>query len=102
MKKILSTIVLTIFLYGSLANAEEIVVAQVHGMVCEFCAVGLEKKFNECEEIESIDVSLEEGTVSLVLKEGQQMDDEKITKIITDNGIHVANIERNATVNTEQ
>jgi len=66
----------------------------VHGMVCEFCAIGLEKKFNECEQVESIDVSLEDGTVSLVLKGGQKMDDAEITKIITDNGIAVANIER--------
>jgi len=94
MKK-LFTVLFCFTVFTSYAFAEETVIAEVHGMVCEFCAVGLEKQFEKCDEVASIDVSLEAGTIKLVLKDGQEMDDERITKIITDNGINVASIKRN-------
>jgi len=93
MKK-LFTLLFCFAVFTSYSTAEETVIAEVHGMVCEFCAVGLEKQFEKRDEVKSIDVSLEAGTVKLVLKDGQEMNDESITKIITDNGINVASIKR--------
>ncbi len=94
MKKLSSILLISLLGSTTFLYADETITAEVHGMVCEFCAVGLEKQFEKCDEVESIDVSLEAGTVKLVLKDGQQMDDERITKIITDNGINVASIKR--------
>lgn len=95
MKTLFSLLLICILGSTTLSFAEETITAEVHGMVCEFCAVGLEKQFEKCDEVESIAVSLEAGTVKLVLKDGEQMDDERITKIINDNGINVASIKRN-------
>jgi len=93
--------VILLFTLNGISSAEdikgEIVTATVHGMVCEFCAIGLEKQFEKREEVKDIAVSLEAGTVELRFHPGQQLDDEVITKIITDNGIAVAGINRTAT-----
>ena len=94
MKKLFIVLLFCFSGITSYAHAEETITAEVHGMVCEFCAVGLEKQFKKSDQVKSIDVSLEAGTVKLVLKDGQEMDDERITKIINDNGINVASIKR--------
>ena len=93
MKK-LFTLLFCLTVLINYSYAEETITAEVHGMVCEFCAVGLEKQFKKCDEVKSIDVSLEAGTVKVVLKDGQEMNDERITKIINDNGINIASINR--------
>lgn len=100
MKYLFTLVLISLLGSVSLSYAEETITAEVHGMVCEFCAVGLEQQFEKCDEVETIAVSLEEGTVRLTLKEGQTMDDERITQIITDNGINVASINRSDTAAT--
>lgn len=93
--RILITLLLSTFL-STTALAKEAshgVVATVHGMVCEFCAVGLEKQFKKREEVKLVEVSLEEGTVRLEYNGDESLSDEQITTIITDNGIHVESIQ---------
>lgn len=96
MKNHLLTSLILLFALSSTSFAEEAksdtVIATVHGMVCEFCAVGLEQQFKKRDEVKVIEVSLEAGTVKLQFHAGQRLDDELITKIITDNGINVESI----------
>lgn len=77
----------------ALAQAKPITV-QVKGMVCAFCAQGIEKKFKALPEIGKVNVSLETKIVSLDTKEGKDVPDEQIKKIITDAGYDVVKIER--------
>ena len=70
------------------------IVVQVKGMVCAFCAQGIEKKFKALPEIASIRVSLETKKVELDTTLGQTVSDEKIRKIISDAGYDVLSIER--------
>lgn len=76
-----------------LAQAKPVTV-QVKGMVCAFCAQGIEKKFKALPEIASVKVSLESKKVDLDTKEGKDLTDEQIKKIISDAGYDVLKIER--------
>jgi copper chaperone CopZ len=76
------------------AKASEVNV-KVKGMVCGFCAQGIEKKFKAHEAVDGIKVSLNEKQVSLKLKEGKTLPDETIKKFLTESGYNVEKIERN-------
>jgi copper chaperone CopZ len=58
----------------------------VKGMVCAFCAQGIEKKFNAQNEIANVKVSLENKWVILKFKEGKKLSNEKIAEILKDAG----------------
>lgn len=67
------------------ANPNELRVG-VKGMVCAFCAQGIEKKFKAQKEVESVKVSLENKYVELKFKDGQRLSNEKIIEILKDAG----------------
>merc|ERR1711871_1451546 len=64
------------------------------GMVCSFCVQGVEKQFKKQDSIEKVEVDLEDSLVSIWLKEGQKISDEKIDSLIKDSGYNVESIER--------
>lgn len=71
-----------------------VVNVKVNGLVCDFCARALEKVFGAREEVEEIGVDLDNGLVHVTLKPGQTMEDEALTKLITDSGYNVTAIEK--------
>lgn len=75
------------------ANGKEVRIS-VKGMVCGFCAQGITKKFKADPAVETIDVSLENKFVKISLKDGQNIDDAKIKKILTEAGYGIEQIER--------
>jgi len=89
-KLILAAILLTL---PALAQAKPITV-QVKGMVCAFCAQGIEKKFKALPEVSSVKVSLESKKVDLDTKEGKDLTDDQIKKIVSEAGYDVVKIER--------
>lgn len=66
----------------------------VNGMVCAFCAQGLEKSFGKMDAVDKIDVDLDKMTVTIAVKDGKQLDDAAIEKAIKDNGLDTVKIER--------
>jgi periplasmic mercuric ion binding protein len=66
-------------------GAEEITVT-VKGMVCAFCAQGIEKHFKEQKEVDTVDVSLANKYVKLKFKEGMKLPNDKIVEILKDAG----------------
>ncbi len=89
--KILTAI--TVLLLASAAQAGTIH-ASVNGLVCAFCATGLEKTFSEQAAIEAVKVDLENKLVTLTTKATQDIDDATVTKLIADAGFTVTNIHR--------
>lgn len=67
------------------ASPREIKVG-VNGMVCAFCAQGIEKNFKSHKEVESVQVSLTDKFVKIRFKEGQRLDNAKIAEILKDAG----------------
>jgi periplasmic mercuric ion binding protein len=74
------------------ANSKTVKIT-VKGMVCGFCAQGIIKKFKAEPSVEKVDVSLEKQLVTLSLKEGQDIKDEKIKEIVRYAGYDLDKIE---------
>ena len=58
----------------------------VKGMVCAFCAQGIEKNFLKQPEVSKVEVSLENKYVKLKFKDGQTLAKEKIAAILKEAG----------------
>jgi mercuric ion binding protein len=71
------------------------VTATVKGMVCGFCAQGIEKKFKADPAVETVKVSLETRLVQLNLKDGKDISDEAVKAVLKDAGYNTEKIERN-------
>jgi mercuric ion binding protein len=75
------------------AEGKEVDIA-VKGMVCGFCAQGIEKKFHAQSSVDQVKVDLGQKRVRLTLKNGQSMTDDAIRNILTESGYNVEKIER--------
>lgn len=76
-----------------IAQAETIL-ASVNGMVCAFCATGIEKSFKKQAAIDTVKVDLDNKLVTLNTKPAKTLDDDAIKKVIADAGYAVVSIER--------
>jgi copper chaperone CopZ len=94
MKKTIVT-ALAVLLAGTGAVwAGENIRVKISGMVCSFCAQGIQKKFKARPEVEKVKVSLNDKNVALSLKDGRTLDDETVEKLIKDAGYDVMEIKR--------
>jgi len=96
MKKqfMLSMIALLILASNTWARSREVNIG-VKGMVCGFCAQGIEKKFKSQAAVDQIKVSLGEKQVKLTLKDGADISDDVIRKLLAESGYNVEKIQRN-------
>jgi len=92
MKKLLLSAALFSML-ATAANAETIK-ATVNGLVCAFCATGIEKTFKAQPAVDNVHVDLDSKLVTINTKDDQKMDDATVTKLITDAGYTVTGITR--------
>ena len=90
MKKYLLTI---IFILGlTAAVSSDTIKATVNGMVCGFCATGIEKTFKAQPEVKTVDVDLENKLVTIHTKQGQTLDDAKLKKLLGNAGYSVVRV----------
>ena len=66
----------------------------VNGLVCAFCAQGIEKKLRKLPATADVVVSLEQRLVAVSLKDGQDISDAELRKALTDAGYKVIGIQR--------
>lgn len=66
----------------------------VNGLVCAFCAQGIEKKLRGYPATGDVVVSLEGRLVAISTKDGQDISDEELRKALTDAGYTVTRIRR--------
>lgn len=69
----------------------------VKGLVCAFCAQGIEKKLRKLPATADVVVSLEQHLVAVALKDGQDIPDSDLRKSLTDAGYTVTTIQRTET-----
>jgi copper chaperone CopZ len=69
----------------------------VNGLVCAFCAQGIEKKLKKFPATVEVVVSLEHRLVAVALKDGTDISDEDLRKALTDSGYSVKEINRTTT-----
>jgi copper chaperone CopZ len=69
----------------------------VNGLVCAFCAQGIEKKLKKFPATAEVVVNLEHRLVAVALKDGQDIPDADLRKALTDAGYTVKSISRSET-----
>jgi copper chaperone CopZ len=70
---------------------------KVNGLVCSFCAQGIEKTLRKNPATVDVVVSLENKLVAVATKEGQDISDSDLKKALTASGYDVKSIERTNT-----
>ena len=75
------------------AWAADTVKATVNGMVCAFCAQGIEKRLGKMPATQAVFVDLKKRIVAVEAKPGQKLDGKLITAEITDAGYDVTKLE---------
>ena len=92
MRRTLLTIAILAGLTGS-AWAETITI-HVNGMVCAFCATGIEKTFRKQPEVATVKVDLQRKQVLIATKPGKTLSDAKIKEVVTYSGYTMGQIHR--------
>lgn len=73
MKKLLFTSLILSTLLSNVAFVTQTIKANVNGMVCAFCAQGIEKKMRVLSQTKDVYVNLKQRVVAVELKEGQTL-----------------------------
>jgi mercuric ion binding protein len=91
MKKFLIALLMGIAAVSSMAANS--VKVTVNGMVCSFCAQGIEKRLSKMDATKDVFVDLKKKTVAVEAKDGQTLDAKAISAEIVDAGYDVVKIE---------
>jgi copper chaperone CopZ len=89
---LLAAVAVTLAVPPALAEDVQSLTATVNGMVCAFCAQGIEKKLKAMAETQSVKVDLKSRLVSVIAKPGQQLDPAKVRQVIVDAGYEVRDL----------
>jgi copper chaperone CopZ len=92
MKKSLWTM-LMVLSCGEIAQADTIEM-KVYGLVCGFCAQGIEKTLRKNPAVQDVVVSLETQLVAVGTRGTQDISDTALRKALTDSGYDVKGIQR--------
>jgi copper chaperone CopZ len=86
--------ILVLMIFFPTFSFAKAITIKVNGLVCAFCAQGIEKHFKENSDVGSVSVDLNTKIVDVQTKGDKDISDEMITKIIRDAGFTVVEIAR--------
>lgn len=92
MRKIMFTLAVLVTLSAS--TFAETITTTVNGMVCAFCATGIEKTFRKQPEVATVHVDLSKKQVTVTTKPGRTLSDAKVKEIVTYSGYTMGKIVR--------
>ena len=92
MRHILLTLAVLFGLSGSVLA--ETIKTTVNGMVCAFCATGIEKTFRKQPEVATVKVDLPTKLVTITTKPWKTLSDAKIKEVVTYSGYGMGKIVR--------
>ena len=78
---------------GAQTGTPSTIKAEVNGMVCAFCAQGIEKKMKAMPQASDVFVNLDKRLVAVEMKPGQTVSHDTIKAAIADSGYDVVKIE---------
>src|ERR1700722_12750543 len=96
MKRFQIVLAMSLLAIASISTAATIEMT-VNGLVCAFCAQGIEKKLKKFPATAEVVVSLEHRLVAVSLKDAQDIPDADLRKALTDAGSTVKSISRSDT-----
>ena len=73
-------------------DCHTVIIAEVNGLVCDFCARAIEKVFKKRKEVANISVDLSQGKITIWLN--GVIKDDALTKMINDSGYALVEIKR--------
>jgi copper chaperone CopZ len=90
----LNLLILVILAGLSGSALAETISTTVNGMVCAFCATGIEKTFRKQPEVATVKVDLPKKLVTITTKPGKTLSDAKIKEVVTYSGYTMGKIVR--------
>jgi copper chaperone CopZ len=87
-------LILVILAWLSGSALAETITTTVNGMVCAFCATGIEKTFRKQPEVATVKVDLPKKLVTITTKPGKTLSDSKIKEVVTFSGYTMGKIVR--------
>ncbi len=97
MHKLLALLAALMFSVCAQAAASKTIEMKVDGLVCAFCAQGIEKKLRKLAATDDVFVSLESGLVAVSLKAGQDIADGDLHNLLKEAGYTLVKIQRSET-----
>ena len=95
--KFVPRILIALLLLASASARAATIEMNVNGLVCAFCAQGIEKQLRKFPATADVVVSLEQKLVAVSLKDGQDIADADLRRALTNAGYTVKAIERTQT-----
>jgi len=86
MKKIIMMVLLALAWNAAVLAAGTQYAMRVDGLACPYCAYGIEKKLNEIDGVEKIDVDLNKGLVIVNVADGVTLSEEQMIQLFKDAG----------------
>lgn len=86
MKKLITMMALSFVWNASALAADVQYQMRVDGLACPYCVYGIEKKLNQLDGIEKIDVDLKKGLVTVNVAEGIKLSEKQMNKLFKDAG----------------
>ena len=88
------TLLFSILVFASAVASADTIEMKVYGLVCAFCAQGIEKTLRKNPATEDVVVSLEHQLVAVATHPGQDIADADLTKALTEAGYDEKGISR--------
>jgi copper chaperone CopZ len=95
--KFLPRVLSSLLLVASASAQAATIEMQVNGLVCAFCAQGIEKQLRKFPATADVIVSLEHKLVAVALKDGQEIPDTELRRALTNAGYTVKAVQRTET-----
>ena len=92
MKSLRFSMAAALLLVAPFAWATESIQATVNGMVCAFCAQGIEKNLRALSQVQDVYVNLPKKVVAVQIKDGQTLAHKTFRDVVTEAGYEVASI----------
>jgi copper chaperone CopZ len=97
MKASPKVLITLLFLAASASARAATIEMNVSGLVCAFCAQGIERQLRKFSATADVVVSLEHKLVAVALKDGQDIADTDLRRALTNAGYTVKTIQRTET-----
>jgi copper chaperone CopZ len=102
MRKMIALLIASVSLIASVATAEETATLQVSGVVCSFCAQGIQKRFQQTGVIKSVNVDLDKHEVSLEFLDNKTLSDAEIGSLLESAGYNLLKVQRSTKLNEQK
>jgi copper chaperone CopZ len=90
-------ILIFLLLLASASSRAATIEMNVNGLVCAFCAQGIEKQLRKFPATADVIVNLEHKLVAVALKDGQEIPDTELRRALTNAGYTVKAVQRTET-----